>query len=293
MRKGALTIFRLTILPILAMSLSLGFARTGNAQEHVLEPSNRDFYSLSPQERREKLDTAYQWAKTVAQGDSIRYERELQNALGNVTGQYPRSAAMQFSPRLRLYYELVPYNDGFGARLTQPPLRDSPVNPIGLEPGDMIIQLDERPILAPAELENHYAETSVTFINIRTGQPGVGRIILPWFSPPKPSGFLLGITTTAARARHYPVGVPVTSKTAMVNSLGVRVVEVIPGSPAALAGLRVDDVILTAGPRAVTDNNALHQSVVESTGNLPMTIAAPNGIVRTLVVDFRIAPKGK
>jgi hypothetical protein len=72
---------------------------------------------------------------------------------------------------LGVYYELKPYSSALGARLTRPSVPGGPAASISLEPGDMIISLDDIPFREPIDLQLHYARTKVVFINIRTGQP--------------------------------------------------------------------------------------------------------------------------
>lgn len=91
----------------------------------------------------------------------------------------------RYSPRLGIYYQLVPYGAWFGAVLTQDPGPHSPLAQpqIALERGDTITHLDGTPITNAGELENHHSRTSVTFVNIRTGLPQTN-----WTDLPPPGG---------------------------------------------------------------------------------------------------------
>jgi len=281
--------------------LVLGQAFTGPTTAQM--PDDRrfgstDFGIVSPEARRERLDAARRWAEFVAKGDQVRYERELQNAVQRVTGQAADRALDLFSPNFRIYYQLVPFygTETYGAQLTQPPLRDSPIlqPQIQLEQGDVITHLDSVPIRNAAELENHYTQTSVTFINSRTNQLETRWVTLSAAPQRKGSGYPLGITTTPAQITHPSVHAAVTpnlTESAQETSLGLRITEVAPGSPAAEAGLNPGDTILRAGSRASTDIDALRQSIVESTGVLPLTVVNPKGKIRTLVVKLRIDKK--
>jgi hypothetical protein len=77
----------------------------------------------------------------------------------------------QLAGNLGVYFELKPYQSALGARLTRPSVPGGPAASIGLEPGDMIVSLDDIPLREPIDLQFHYARTTVVFINIRTGQP--------------------------------------------------------------------------------------------------------------------------
>jgi hypothetical protein len=48
-----------------------------------------------------------------------------------------------------------------------------------LEPGDMIISLDNLAIYGPDDVRNHRFQTSVVFVNVRTGLPQSADIYIP------------------------------------------------------------------------------------------------------------------
>jgi hypothetical protein len=92
-----------------------------------------------------------------------------------------------YSPRLGIYYRLERLGEAFVARLTAAPVPGSPMwqDQIQLEEGDRIIQLDGNSISGPNDLENHFAQTSVTFLNVRTGQAEARQVFLPPMTAPK------------------------------------------------------------------------------------------------------------
>ena len=91
------------------------------------------------------------------------------------------------SDRLGLEYRLHPYRGHYGARLTRPPEPGSPLlairRPNGdqtyLEPGDMIVTLDDQIIDGPDDVENHILQTKITFVNVRTGLPERATAMFP------------------------------------------------------------------------------------------------------------------
>ena len=107
-------------------------------------------------------------------------------AAGTAAGQAPDT---QYSPRLGISYRLVPYGGAAGAVLTEAPAPGSPMRQeqVELEPGDMITHLDGNPIADPAELERHRGQTSVQFVNVRTGAAEARWVYLPAMgAPPVP-----------------------------------------------------------------------------------------------------------
>ena len=89
-------------------------------------------------------------------------------SLGVAEGGSP--AGEYLAGNLGVYYELKPYQATSGARVTRPSVPGSPAASIGLEPGDMIVSLDDLPFREPIDLQLHYARTKLVFINIRTRQ---------------------------------------------------------------------------------------------------------------------------
>ena len=75
-----------------------------------------------------------------------------------------------YCPNLGIHYQLIPRSDGtFGARLSRTAFGNTPAAAIQLELGDMIIRLDGQPIRKPEDVLNHIDQTTIEFVNIRTG----------------------------------------------------------------------------------------------------------------------------
>ena len=99
--------------------------------------------------------------------------------------EYVRSIPLQIAreflaKNLGMYYVALGNPDGtFGLRISRPPAADSPVGRGGLEAGDVILTLDELPIRTPADVANHTGRTTVSLIDVRTGQRQETVIELP------------------------------------------------------------------------------------------------------------------
>jgi hypothetical protein len=100
-------------------------------------------------------------------------------------GAPPRPAGVvytgRYSPRLGIYYKLERAGGTTVARLTAPPVPGSPLaqDQIQLEEGDRITRLDGTAISGPNELERHFGQTSVTFIDVHTGRHDTRWVYLP------------------------------------------------------------------------------------------------------------------
>ncbi|QEH31608.1 hypothetical protein OJF2_00730 [Aquisphaera giovannonii] len=89
-------------------------------------------------------------------------------------------AGETFAAGLGIYYERVDYGDGtFGARLTRDAAPGTPAGTLGLEKGDTIFALDGLRFRTPEDVLNHRAQTTIDFVNIRTGAPQNGSLVLP------------------------------------------------------------------------------------------------------------------
>lgn len=94
--------------------------------------------------------------------------------------------ANSYSRRLGIYFTLERYGSGYGARLTADPVPGSPLRQaqVQLERGDMVTFVDSMPIRGPEDLENHYGQTAVAFVNVRTGAAEARWVYLPALSDP-------------------------------------------------------------------------------------------------------------
>jgi S1-C subfamily serine protease len=126
----------------------------------------------------------------------------------NSSGLVETSAIAGYSPRLGMFYDFVSYGGAYGARLKAPPVAGSPLlqEQLQLEPGDTITHLDGTPITGAPSLEAHHGQTSVQFVNVRTGGVEVRWLFLPSMEtpgiPPRFTGRML------PRISDVPPGVP-------------------------------------------------------------------------------------
>lgn len=92
----------------------------------------------------------------------------------------PAGSGGQFAQNLGISYVPVSYGDGtFGARLIAPPTPNTAAAGLGLEPGDVVFALDGQRFRSPADVLNHQQQTTIDFIDVRTGQRRSDVIILP------------------------------------------------------------------------------------------------------------------
>ncbi|MEW4569475.1 PDZ domain-containing protein [Tautonia sp. JC769] len=211
----------------------------------------------------------------------------------------------QYAANLGITYRLERYGNAQGARLTQYPVAGSPAGQIQLEPGDMIIALDGQPIYGPNDLLNHSAQTSVQFVNIRTGRPQTNWVYIPPvnpgpapgpapapgpFPPPVPPqppfpdpGFgplpyTLGVATqlTAVANTNQVYAAPAPGESsprlAMRPTYGLRVTQVVPGGAAQRSGIELGDTIMSANGVPMSDSNALRRVIASSGGALNLIV---------------------
>lgn len=199
----------------------------------------------------------------------------------------PRAAVIgdSYSPRLRIYYNWVPYGQTWGARLSQYPAPGSPLRQIQLEPGDLIYALDGQWLRTPQNLETHIDQTSVDFVNIRTNRPQRGFVFIrrrpnppqppfpPTPPPPAPPSYVLGVNAVPVPAQTGAAAtVPGSGHQVFRPSYGLRITSVTPGSAAAQAGLEVGDTILTANNVSTGTIADLQQALANSQGFVRLTI---------------------
>ncbi|HEV3122179.1 MAG TPA: hypothetical protein VGY53_09760, partial [Isosphaeraceae bacterium] len=105
----------------------------------------------------------------------------------------------QLVENLGITYELVPYKDAFGAKLTEDAPDYAPVRDLELKQGDIIVALDGEPIRSAKDLPRHYSLTTVDFI--RAGALKVNRatVHLPGM-PVRPKLTQAALRRTAAAA---------------------------------------------------------------------------------------------
>lgn len=82
----------------------------------------------------------------------------------------PAAPATRYSPVLGVRYVPVARGDGtYGVQLTTAPAAGSPLAAAGFEPGDMILALDGLPIRSADDVESHTDDTTVDYVDVRTG----------------------------------------------------------------------------------------------------------------------------
>jgi S1-C subfamily serine protease len=79
---------------------------------------------------------------------------------------------------LEACYLLVTDGERLGARITRPPRKGTPLDTIGLELGDMIIELDGDPIRSHRDVVSHFGTTTLKFVNVRTGEIKSATVLL-------------------------------------------------------------------------------------------------------------------
>jgi hypothetical protein len=141
------------------------------AVERVKKASGDDVYTESSASDDEKPDVE----KDGGDGGDVSDERQ-------------RQKQSIFAANLGITYERVPYNDGtFGARLIKAPKPGSPAAQVGLEPGDIVFELDGMRFRTPQDVLAHVAQTTMLIVDVRTD-----RVMRVMVSIP---------STTAGRAR--------------------------------------------------------------------------------------------
>jgi S1-C subfamily serine protease len=175
-----------------------------------------------------------------------------------------------FAGNLGISYQLVPYGRAYGARLTGYPNPGSPAAQLQLEPGDMIIQLDNQLIYGPNDVLNHVARTTVVFVNIRTGRPQSGVVYIPSgggpYPPPQPppAPYTLGVYVRPVIVYGYSPG--------QYPQRGLQVLWSSWGGAAARAGVRNGDVIYQADGFAVSTIQAMRSVMARSDGTLELWV---------------------
>lgn len=238
----------------------------------------------------------------LAGGQQAAEAQDAPRAAPRVAPAAPPAAA-QYSPRMKIYFNLTPYGTYYGAQLAQDPFPGSPLRQpqINLKAGDTITHLDGVPLTSALQLEQHHSQTSVTFVNVRTGQiktrwaylppPGAGMEGGGVGGGPVP-GMSLGIMAMPVQvnipgvAAAAPPGFP---SSARPTSPALRITAVTPGSPAARAGLRPGDTLLTAGQFSTRSTDDLQNAIAQSGGVLPMTVMDGYGKVRSVTAYLGVA----
>jgi serine protease Do len=156
-----------------------------------------------------------------------------------------------------------------------------------------VIQTDAA--LNPGNSGGALAEAGAKVVGINTAVAGVGlgmavpvnattrRIIGALLADGRVRRGYLGLVGVPA-----PLPVPVAQRTGQAS--GLRLVEVIPGSPADRAGLRAADLVLSAGRKPVTDAQGIQRQLFsEAIGTrLPITVLRNGAMVDVITVPTEL-----
>ncbi|MCU1609661.1 MAG: peptidase and chymotrypsin/Hap, partial [Pseudonocardiales bacterium] len=156
-----------------------------------------------------------------------------------------------------------------------------------------VIQTDAA--LHPGNSGGALANARAEVVGINTAVAGIGlgmavpinattrRIIGALLADGRVRRGYLGLVGTPA-----PLPGPVAQRTGQTS--GLRLVEVIPGSPAARAGLHSGDIVLSAGRKPVTDAQGIQRQLFsESIGTtLPITVLRNGAMVDVITVPTEL-----
>jgi len=156
-----------------------------------------------------------------------------------------------------------------------------------------VIQTDAA--LNPGSSGGALADAAGRVVGINTAVAGVGlglavpinattrRIISALLTAGRVRRAYLGLVSAPT-----PLPAPVAARTG--QRLGLRVVEVIPGSPADRAGLKAGDLVLTAGRASVADAQSLQRLLFgEAVGQpLPITVLRHDAMVDVIAVPVEL-----
>jgi S1-C subfamily serine protease len=112
---------------------------------------------------------------------------------------------------------------------------------------------------------------------------------------------IVGALVTEGRVRRAylglagtPTAVPPALAERLGQSLGLRVVEVVPYGPAASAGIREGDILLTAGGRPIASAQALQRLMLADAigSQLPITVVRNGALVDVIATPVELSPTG-
>ena len=159
---------------------------------------------------------------------------------------------------------------------------------------DNVIQTDAA--LNPGNSGGALANSAAEVVGINTAVAGYGLgLAVPVNAPTR---YIVSELLSSGRVRRAWLGVagvpvplppPVAARTG--QRLGLRVVEVVPGSPAGLAGVYLGDVIVSAGGKPVEAAQALQRLMLGPAigTRLPLTVLRRGAFVDVVVVPTELA----
>jgi len=158
---------------------------------------------------------------------------------------------------------------------------------------DDVIQTDAA--LNPGNSGGALADSTGTVVGINTAVAGYGLgLAVPVNSTTRSIIGDLVATGRVRRAWLGVAGVPAPLPPPLAERLrqktGLRVIEVVPGSPAGSAGIYLGDIILTAGGRAVQSVQALQRLMLGPAigADLPITLLRRNALVDVVTVPAEL-----
>ena len=96
-----------------------------------------------------------------------------------------------YAGNLGIFFQMVPHGQTFAARLTRDPLAETPGERLRFEPGDAVVELDDCVLREPIDVQLHRLQTTVRFVNVRTGNLQTAQADLgPWIVPDFKAGNL-------------------------------------------------------------------------------------------------------
>jgi membrane-associated protease RseP (regulator of RpoE activity) len=152
---------------------------------------------------------------------------------------------------------LEPVSDPLRAQLALPMDRglivasladDGPAARAGLEPNDILLTLSDKPLARPADLAERLksaGETAVTLRVLRKGKPVTLRVrpvyrVTLAADQPQTQEYYLGVAVS-------PVDDALRAHMDLPDGMGLLATQVIPGSPAEKAGIKIHDILIELG----------------------------------------------
>ena len=187
-----------------------------------------------------------------------------------------------YSARLKARYRVVRLSQASVMVLVavdaDSPLRALPVDPSKF---DIVLAMDGEELTSPADVERHYAATTVTLINTTTRQSVTYTVDLP---PPAggqaaASGRILGVYGDNCV-------LPIAGNGGPAGYRGLAITGVVPGSPAAQIGLAPGLMIGKFNDDRIIDMDSLRQAVAKSGPVASVVVYRADGAWRR--VDVRL-----
>jgi S1-C subfamily serine protease len=159
---------------------------------------------------------------------------------------------------------------------------------------DNVIQTDAA--LNPGNSGGALADATGTVIGVNTAVAGYGLGLAVPIN--RTTRHIIGELVTTGRVRRawlgvagVPVPLPPPLAERLGQKLGLRVVEVVPGSPAGTAGIYLGDILITAGPEQIQSVQALQRLMLGPAigTNLPMTVLRRNALVDVVTVPTELS----